>query len=140
MPTTHANVRSCEGGNMSKAVAVLGAVVVLLGARTANVQAEHRGATLVVIMTNDPYANQIKVYDARTQVLLQTLSTRGKGGVGGNARGVNQFKGGLFAAVNNGSSSVAFFRRDGDRLKFDQVVTTTSAPVSVDFGNGHMYV
>ena len=32
------------------------------------------------------------------------------------------------------------FRRDGDRLKFDKVVSTTSAPVSVDFGNDHMYV
>jgi hypothetical protein len=91
-------------------------------------------------MTNDPEANQIKVYDAGTQALLQTLSTHGKGGVGGNARGVKQLGGELVAAVNNGSSTVALFRRDGDTLVFDKAVSTTSAPVSVDFGNDHMYV
>ena len=48
--------------------------------------------------------------------------------------------GALVAAVNNGSNTVAVFRRDGDRLAFDKVVSTTSAPLSVDFGNGHMYV
>jgi hypothetical protein len=91
-------------------------------------------------MTNDPNANQLRVYDAQSHVLLQTLSTHGKGGVGGNARGVKQHDGKLVAAVNNGSNSVAVFRRDGDLLKFDRVVSTTSAPVSVDFGNDHLYV
>ena len=42
--------------------------------------------------------------------------------------------------MNNGSNTVALFRRDGNGLKFDKLVTTTSAPVSVDFGNDHMYV
>ena len=91
-------------------------------------------------MTNDPMSNQIKVYDAGTHVLLQTLSTHGKGGVGGNARGVKQYNGELFAAVNNGSSTVAVFKRDGNGLKFDNLVMTTSAPVSVDFGHDHLYV
>jgi hypothetical protein len=91
-------------------------------------------------MTNDPGQNRIKVYDASTRALLQTLPTNGLGGVSGNARGVRQFNGELFAAVNNGSNSVAIYTRKGDRLKLDKVVTTTSAPVSVDFGNGHMYV
>jgi hypothetical protein len=106
----------------------------------ANVQAGRRAATLAVIMTNDPMSNQIKVYDADTHVLLQTLSTQGKGGVGGNARGVKQYNGELFAAVNNGSSTVAIFKRDGNGLRFDKLVMTTSAPVSVDFGNDHLYV
>jgi hypothetical protein len=44
------------------------------------------------------------------------------------------------AVVNNGSGNVALFRRDGDSLKFDTLVHTTSAPVSVDFGNDHLYV
>jgi len=91
-------------------------------------------------MTNDPGANQIKVYDADSHVLLQTLSTRGKGGAAGNARGVRQSGGELFAAVNNGSGTVAVFRRDGDRLKFEKLVTTSSDPVSIDFANDHMYV
>lgn len=97
-------------------------------------------STLAVVMTNDAQVNQIKVYDARTKALVQTLATDGMGGVGGNARGVKQFEGEIVAAVNFGSNSVAVFRRHGDRLRFDKTVTTTSPPVSIDFGNDHMYV
>ena len=129
-----------------RTVLLAGTAVLLALSATASLAAppssesKHERLTLAVTMTNDPVSNQIKVYDASTLTLLQTLSTNGAGGVSGNARGVRQFKGELFAAVNNGSNTVAIFRRDGDRLKFHHVVTTTSAPVSVDFGNGHMYV
>ena len=91
--------------------------------------------TLVVTMTNDANDNQLRVYDAHSHELLQTLSTQGKGGAGGNARGIKQHDGRLVAVVNNGSNSVALFRRDGDVLQFDKIVSTTSAPVSVDFGD-----
>jgi hypothetical protein len=111
-----------------------------LAAPPPGVDAKHDRPTLAVTMTNDSTSNQIKVYDASTFALLQTLSTNGAGGASGNARGVRQFNGKLFAAVNNGSNTVAIYKRDGDRLKLDRVVATTSAPVSVDFGNGHMYV
>jgi len=104
------------------------------------IEGGYRPATLAVTMTNDPGSNQIKVYDAGSNVLLQTLSTHGQGGVGGNARGVKQYNGELFAAPNNGSNTVAIFRRDGDRLRFDTLLTTSSAPVSIDFGNDHLYV
>src|SRR5678816_2253727 len=104
------------------------------------VQAGNRAATLAVIMTNDPVSNEIKVYDVGGKVLLQTLPTHGMGGVGGNARGVKQYKGEIVAVVNNGSNSVALYRRYGKGLKFDKLVATTSPPVSVDFGNDHMYV
>src|SRR5262245_55100333 len=121
---------------------VAGAAVVCfaLAAAAARIHASSRDRTLVVTMTNDPETNQIKVYDAESRVLLQTLSTHGKGGVGGNARGIKQLDGTLVAVVNNGSNTVALFRRDGDRLKFDKVISTSSAPVSVDFGNDHLYV
>ena len=126
---------------MSKRVAVsTAAVVLVLAAGASAVRAEHRGRTLAVTMTNDPVENRIDVYDADTHALLQTLSTEGKGGAGGNARGVKQYGGELIAAVNNGSNTVAVFRRDGDTVKFEKVVPTTSAPLSVDFGNDHMYV
>lgn len=118
----------------------IAAACVALAAGAARIQASDRDRTLVVTMTNDPAANQIKVYDADTGVLLQTLGTRGKGGAGGNARGVTQLGGALVAAVNNGSNTVALFRRDGSRLRFDTLVSTSSAPVSVDFGNDHLYV
>jgi hypothetical protein len=122
---------------------VLGVMVACsaLAAGSAGIHASGgQGRTLVVTMTNDPDANQIKVYDADSHVLLQTLSTHGKGGVGGNARGIKQHDARLIAVVNNGSGSVALFRRDGDALRFDKIVATTSAPVSVDFGNDHLYV
>ena len=80
------------------------------------------------------------VYDAATRTLIQTLSTEGRGGAGGNARGVRQYNGELIAAVNNGSNTVAVYRRHQDGLKFEKLVATSSAPVSIDFGNGHMYV
>ena len=126
---------------MSRLVSVCSAVVsVAFLAHGPSVRAEHRGVTFAVIMTNDLVSNQIKVYDASTKVLVQTLSTNGKGGAGGNARGVKQYKGELVAAVNYGSGTVAVYTREGDRLTFDRLVTTPSAPLSVDFGNDHMYV
>jgi hypothetical protein len=125
---------------MLKFASVSSALLLLSVVGVANVPPGTHGRTLAVVMTNDPDVNQIEVYDATTRTLLQTLSTDGKGGVGGNARGVKQYRGELVAAVNNGSSSVALFRRDHDLLKFEQLVGTSSQPVSVDFSNDHMYV
>ncbi len=115
-------------------------VLLAFSAGMVSAHAAHEEATLAVVMTNDAQTNQIKVYDTRTQALLQTLSTQGKGGVGGNARGLKQIDGDLLAVVNNGSGTVALFKRHGNALQFDRLVSTTSAPVSIDFGNGHMYV
>jgi DNA-binding beta-propeller fold protein YncE len=126
---------------MLRWITALGAsAAFLLVSGVAPLHADRRGLTLVVTMTNDPDLNLIQVYDAESHALLQTLSARGKGGVGGNARGVRQLNGDLVAVVNNGSGTVAMFQRDGDRLKFDRLVTTSSAPVSIDFANDHMYV
>ncbi|HWW84073.1 MAG TPA: hypothetical protein VNZ26_10750 [Vicinamibacterales bacterium] len=129
---------------MFKSAALLSVLSVLvvpfLTADVMVAHAEQQDRTLAVIMTNDSVANEVKVYDAGSGNLLQTLATHGKGGVSGNARGVKQYKGQLFAAVNNGSNTVAVFRRDDNELTLDKVVATTSAPVSVDFANGHMYV
>ena len=116
------------------------ALVLVFVAGASPLHAEHRGRTLAVTMTNDRVENRLNVYDADTHTLIQTLSTHGKGGVGGNARGVKQYEGELVAAVNNGSNTVALFRRIGDTLTFDKAISTTSAPASVDFGNDHMYV
>ena len=126
---------------MSRLKSLCGAAAVLVFVTgVASLQAGRRAATLAVIMTNDPLSNRINVYDVGANVLLQTLSTHGMGGVGGNARGVKQYKGEIVAVVNNGSNTVALYKRRGKALKFDKLVTTTSAPVSVDFGNDHMYV
>jgi hypothetical protein len=121
-------------------IIVAAAIAVGLVTGVNRAEAGRSAASLAVTMTNDPMANQIKVYDADSGALLQTLSTHGKGGVGGNARGVKQFGDAVLAVVNNGSGDVALFQRVGDRLRFDKLVRTTSAPVSIDFGNDHMYV
>jgi hypothetical protein len=113
---------------------------VLMLAAAANIQAENRNLSLAVTMTNDPSSNMVKIYDATSGSLLQTLSANGKGGVAGNARGVKQYNGQIFAAVNNGSNDVALFQRVGNQLVFEKLVSITSAPVSIDFGNNHMYV
>src|SRR2546426_7781280 len=115
------------------------AALLILAASMASVHADQGGATLAVVMTNDPQANQIKVYDTRTQALLQTLSTQGAGGVGGNARGVKQLNGELVAVVNYGSNSGALFKRHGEPLIFDRTLTPTRAPVSIDFWNDYMH-
>jgi len=125
---------------MSRFSGLCAATVLAMAASVSIVHAGSREATLAVVMTNDPSANEIRVYDAGSHALLQSLSTKGKGGVGGNARGVRSLDGELLAVVNNGSNTVALFRRAGDRLRFDKLVTTSSAPVSIDFGNDHMYV
>jgi hypothetical protein len=101
---------------MSRFVALFGAAsLMIFGAQTGSVRADSGNATLVITATNDPAANAIQVYDAATRSLLQTLPTQGQGGVGGNARGVRQYNG-LVAAVNNGSNSVAVYRRQGNGL------------------------
>jgi hypothetical protein len=128
---------------MSKAF-LRGVLVLLFSAGLVTVRAYDRDhdhdVTLAVTMTNDAAANAIRVYDTATQQVVQTLSTHGKGGVGGNARGLRTGDDELLAVVNNGSGNVAVFTRRGNRLSFEQLVTTTSAPVSIDFGNDHMYV
>jgi hypothetical protein len=95
---------------------------------------------LVITMTNDPDSNSLIVVDAKTKDKLQTISTSGKGGVSGNARGLQTWEGRLLAAVNYKSGTVSIFRREGDRLALDELIVPTSPPVSVDFGNDHLYV
>src|SRR4051812_15424801 len=121
---------------MYRSTALFGAAFLMVfSAHAGNVKAQPRSATLAITMTNDATSNAIQVYDAGTHTLLQTLPTQGTGGVAGNARGIRQFGGEIVAVVNNRSNSVAVFRRHGGGLKFDKLVTTSSAPVSIDFGN-----
>src|SRR6478736_2119799 len=112
---------------MKNRLITLGATAACLAvaAGAIGLRASGHERTLVVTMTNDVADNQIQVYDADSHALLQTLPTHGRGGAGGNARGVGQLDGSLVAAVNNGSNTVALFRRAGDSLKFDRLVSTS---------------
>jgi hypothetical protein len=114
-------------------------IVGLLMSSAGLLAARDHQRTLIITMTNDPIANALIIVDAKTNERLQTVSTGGKGGVAGNARGVKQY-GELLAAVNYTSGTVAIFRREDDHLSLDQLVVPTSQPVSIDFSKDHLYV
>ena len=115
---------------------LLPALAMLLLGATATLQAQ-TPKPLVVTATNAA-ANQLLVYSANG-ALLQTLSTEGKGGASGNAGGI-EAKNGMVAAVNFGSQSVSIFEREGDGLQLAQVVSTVTSPLSVAFGEDHLYI
>ncbi len=93
--------------------------------------------TLVVTASNTA-ENQLLVYSANGQ-LIQTLPTEGKGGASGNAGGI-EAKDGLVAVVNFGSNSVSVFERREEGLQLAQVLETVSSPLSVAFGEDHLYI
>jgi len=69
------------------------------------------------------------------------VPTGGNGGVaqGSNAGGV-AVSGELAAAINFGSLTVSIFERQGNAMQPIQTIKTTSQPVSVTFGHGHLVV
>lgn len=99
-------------------------------------QADER-QTLVVTSSNTPN-NQLLVYDTNG-ALIQTVSTFGQGGVGGNAGGTTAREG-TVAVVNFGSQSVSIFNRRGRGFALSQTVAAVSPPVSVAFGKHHLYI
>ncbi len=117
-------------------ISALTLTVLLIGASAA-VHAANNPGVLVVTASNAAQ-NQLLVHDASAH-LIQTLSTQGQGGVGGNAGGVTTH-GDLVAAVNFGSKTVAVFSRAKQGLQFSQLVSSISSPVSVAFGHGHLYI
>jgi hypothetical protein len=91
---------------MKNSLLVLLSVALLrIAAYSLTIHASDPQRTLAITMTNDPVTNAIIVVHAATHQRLQTLSTNGKGGVGDNAGGVEQYNGRLLAAVNNGSGT-----------------------------------
>lgn len=119
-----------------KTVSGIIALVLLIGA-TSTASAERRDGTFIVTSSNAP-ANELLVYDT-AGTLLQAVSTQGQGGVSGNAGGVAT-RNGRIAVVNFGSQSVALFDRGADGFELRQLVPTVSQPVSVTFGDDHLYV
>ncbi len=94
--------------------------------------------TLVVTASNNATRNQLMVYNTSGK-LIQVVPTGGQGGVSGNAGGI-QAMGDLVAVVNFGSNSVSLFARAIGGFEMTQSVPTTSSPVSVAFGNNHLYI
>jgi len=107
--------------------------VALLAAAAAAASAQ----TLVVTSSNAA-SNQLLVYNANAK-LVQTISTQGAGGVSGNAGGIATSQKQL-AVVNFGSTNVALFERAGGVYAFSRTIPAASSPVSVAFGNNHLYI
>lgn len=116
-----------------KTIRLAGILVPLLGLTTSV-----HAANPFVVTASNATANELLVYNSAGQ-LLQSLSTRGAGGATGNAGGV-QSSDGVVAVVNFGSQSVSIFRALNNGLFLSQVVPTVANPVSVAFGDNHLYI
>ena len=99
----------------------------------------HEQQTLIVTASNT-VTNELLIYGTGG-ALLKSLPTEGQGGVSGNAGGIAQNYDRL-AVVNFGSANVSVFLKDADhaRLVFSQTVPALASPVSVAFGNDHLYI
>lgn len=83
-------------------------------------------------------SNNLAVINTRTKE-MDFVPTGGAGGASGNAGGV-AVEGKLAAVVNFGSTNVTIFERRGNAMQPIQVIKTSSQPVSVAFGHGHLVV
>jgi hypothetical protein len=83
-------------------------------------------------------ANYLAIINIRTKE-IDFVPTGGAGGASGNAGGV-AVSGMLAAVVNFGSTNVTIFLRQGNTMEPMQVIKTSSQPVSVAFGHGHLVV
>lgn len=115
-----------------------GGVLIPLLAAAAVAQAGGGHGPLIVTASNNASANQLLVYNPGGG-LVQTVSTQGLGGVGGNSGGVTAW-GHMVAVVNFGSQSVAIFERSGNSFLLLESISTTSSPVSVAFNTNHLYI
>ena len=117
----------------------IGAVVLLFGA-IANAQRQNGNGQPLVVTTSNAASNQLLVYSA-SGTLIQTISTQGKGGIpgGGNSGGI-AVQDQQIATINFGSKSVSLFTLQENGFKFNKLIPAASSPVSVAFGNDHLYI
>jgi len=113
------------------------AAVLLLGAATT---ASAQGRGNLVLTASNATTNELIVMNTAGTV-LKRIPTQGQGGVSGNAGGIAASRDRV-AVVNFGSSNVSIFQRDegGRGLRLERVIPTLGSPVSVAFGNDHLYV
>jgi hypothetical protein len=114
------------------------AATLLLGGATLALASSNDGA--VVVTASNASTNQLLVFSLNGQ-LLNAIPTQGQGGVGGNAGGVAA-RDGRVAVVNFGSNNVTVLARDDGTAMFriEKVIPTRGSPVSVAFGEDHLYV
>ncbi len=103
----------------------------------AQAQQDNGHDPLFLTATNSA-TNYLAVVNTRTNE-MDFVPTGGAGGASGNAGGV-AVEGQLAAAVNFGSTNVTIFVRRGNAMQPTQTIKTSSQPVSVAFGHGHLVV
>lgn len=115
------------------------AAALLLGAVTP-ASAEGASHGPLVLTASNATTNELVVISA-SGAILKRVPTQGQGGVGGNAGGIAASHDRV-AVVNFGSSNVSIFERDegGRYFRLERVIPTLGSPVSVAFGNEHLYV
>jgi len=116
--------------------ATAAAVLLLAAATTASAE----GRASLVLTASNATTNELIVMNTAGTV-LKRIPTQGQGGVSGNAGGIAASRDRV-AVVNFGSSNVSIFQRDegGRGLRLERVIPTLGSPVSVAFGNDHLYV
>jgi hypothetical protein len=121
---------------MKRLLTAAAAALLLGGAATAQASDD----PVIVTASNAAAANELLVFGPSGN-LLKSIPTQGQGGASGNAGGVAAAKGRV-AVVNFGSANVSVFKREGnhDDFHLDKVIQVHGSPVSVAFGDGHLYV
>jgi hypothetical protein len=125
---------------LSRFVTLGASALALIGAATSPAFADGNTRPMLVLTASNASANELLVYDT-SGTLLQSIATQGKGGVSGNAGGIAKQRGRV-AVVNFGSDTVSVFglNPDSRRLHLQDVVPTAANPVSVAFGDHHLYI
>ena len=114
--------------------------LIIAGAVAAQGTSSSRNDQALIVTASNTTHNQLMVYNP-TGVLLERLATGGAGGVSGNAGGIDQDRDRL-AVVNFGSGNVSVFEKGHEHagLRFEKLVPAVTNPVSVAFGNDHLYI
>ncbi len=125
---------------MNKLIHGLGAAALAAGVAGAFAADSAARTHALVVTASNATSNQVLVYNAAGN-LLRVIPTQGQGGVGGNAGGI-AFRDGRLAVVNHGSGTVSVFAATSgsDLFVLTQVIPTLSNPVSVAFGDDHLYI
>jgi 6-phosphogluconolactonase (cycloisomerase 2 family) len=125
---------------MIERILTAAAAAAVLMAGATNAFAEGQPHDALVLTASNATTNELLVLSAAGTV-LRRIPTQGQGGVSGNAGGIAASHDRV-AVVNFGSSNVSIFQRDdgGRYLRLERVIPTLGSPVSVAFGNDHVYV
>ncbi|GAB2555023.1 hypothetical protein [Rhodanobacter koreensis] len=126
---------------MKKAACGVGLLsLIVAGAVAAQGASSSNNQQALIVTASNTTHNQLMVYNPMG-ILLEQLPTGGAGGVSGNAGGIAQDHARL-AVVNFGSGNVSVFDKDLEHagLRYEKLVPAITNPVSVAFGNHHLYI